>query len=47
VRIFNRNMPIEKHELILSQWFIKDESMLNVIDNCRPQLGMPYLMKKY
>lgn len=47
VRIFNINMPIEKHEFILSQLFIKDESMLNVIDNCRPQLGMPYLMKKY
>ena len=47
IRIFNRNMEFEKHEFILSQLFIKDESMLRIIDNCRPRLGMPYIMKKY
>lgn len=47
IRIFNKNIEFEKHEFIISQLFIKDESMLRIIDNCRPKLGMPYLMKKY
>jgi len=46
-RIFNRTIEEEKHEFIISQLFIRDESMLRVIDNSRPKMGMPYLMKKY
>ena len=35
----------EDHDFILSQQFIKDESMLLIIDNCRPQLNIPYISK--
>jgi len=47
IRIFNVTLEYEKHEYIISQLFIKDESMLRVIDNCRPKIGMPFIMKKY
>ena len=46
-RVFNRSIDEEKHEYVLSQLVIKDEGMLRVIDNCRPKLGMPFIMKKY
>ena len=46
-RIFNRSIDEEKHEYVLSQLIIKDEGMLRIIDNCRPKLGMPFIMKKY
>ena len=35
----------EDHEFILSQQYIKDESKLLVIDNCKPQLNIPYISK--
>ena len=47
IRIFNRILEEEKMEFIMSQLFIKDESIIRVIDNCRPKLGAPFLMKKY
>ena len=46
-RIFNRSIDEEKHEYALSQLIVKDEGMLRIIDNCRPKLGMPFIMKKY
>jgi hypothetical protein len=45
IRLFNTMIKEEQHDFILSQQFIKDESMLLIIDNCRPQLNIPYIAK--
>jgi len=43
IRLFNTMIKEEEHDFILSQQFVKDESMLLIIDNCRPQLNLPYI----
>lgn len=45
IRLFNTMLKEEQHDFILSQQFIKDESMLLIIDNCKPQLNIPYIAK--
>ena len=45
LRLFSTMIKEEQHDFILSQQFIKDESMLLLIDNCRPQLNLPYIAK--
>jgi len=45
IRIFNTMLREEEHDFILSQQFLKDESMLVLIDNCRPQTNLPYIAK--
>ena len=45
LRLFNTMIKEEQHDFILSQQFIKDESMLLLIDNCKPQLNLPYIAK--
>lgn len=45
IRLFNTMLKEEQHEFILSQQFIKDESMLLIIDNCRPQINLPFVAK--
>lgn len=45
IRLFNTMIKEEQHDFILSQQFIKDESMLLLIDNCRPQINIPYIAK--
>lgn len=45
IRLFNTMLKEEQHDFILSQQFIKDESMLILIDNCRPQISLPYISK--
>ena len=45
LRLFKTMIKEENHEFILSQLFIKDESLLLLIDNCRPQLNIPYIAK--
>ena len=45
LRLFSTMIKEEQHDFILSQQFIKDESMLLMIDNCRPQLNIPYIVK--
>jgi hypothetical protein len=45
LRVFNTMIKDEQHDFILSQQFIKDESMLLLIDNCRPQINLPYIAK--
>jgi hypothetical protein len=45
LRVFNTMLREEDHDFILSQQFLKDESMLVLIDNCRPQLNLPYIAK--
>ena len=45
IRLFNTMLKEEDHDFILSQQFIKDESSLIIIDNCRPQLNIPYISK--
>lgn len=43
IRLFNTMVQEEDHEFIISQLFIRDESMLELIDNCRPRLNMPFI----
>jgi uncharacterized protein YggL (DUF469 family) len=45
LRVFNTMLREEEHDFILSQQFLKDESMLVLIDNCRPQTNLPYIAK--
>jgi hypothetical protein len=45
LRLFNTMIKEEQHEFILSQQFVKDESMLLIIDNCRPQINLPFVAK--
>jgi hypothetical protein len=45
IRIFNTMLREEEHDFILSQQFLKDESMIVLIDNCRPQSNLPYIAK--
>lgn len=43
IRLFNTMIQDEDHEFIISQLFVRDESMLELIDNCRPRLNMPFI----
>ena len=45
IRLFNTMIREEQHDFILSQQYIKDESMLILIDNCKPQINLPYIAK--
>lgn len=45
IRLFNTMIKQEDHDFILSQQYIKDESKLLIIDNCKPQLNLPYIAK--
>lgn len=45
IRLFNTMLKEEDHDFILSQQFLKDESMLLLIDNCRVQSNLPYIAK--
>ena len=45
VRLFKTMIKEEQHDFILSQQFIKDESMLLLIDNCRPQIKVPFITR--
>ena len=45
IRLFNTMIQEEDHDFILSQQYIKDESKLIVIDNCKPQNNLPYIAK--
>lgn len=45
IRLFNTMLKEDEHDFILSQQYIKDESKLLIIDNCKPQLNLPYISK--
>lgn len=45
IRLFKTMIKEEQHDFILSQQFIKDESMLLLIDNCRPQVKVPFITR--
>lgn len=45
LRLFNTMLKQEQHDFILSQLYIKDESMLILIDNCRKQINVPYISR--
>lgn len=45
IRVFNTMLKEEEHDFILSQQFLRDESMLVLIDNCRVQTNLPYIVK--
>lgn len=43
IRLFNTMIQQEDHEFIISQLFVRDESMLELIDNARPRLNVPFI----
>ncbi len=45
VRLFNTMLKEDDHDFVLSQQYIKDESKLIIIDNCKPQINLPYISK--
>lgn len=45
IRLFKTMIKEEDHDFILSQQYIKDESQLLIIDNCKPQINLPYIAK--
>ena len=45
IRIFNTMVQEEDHDYLISQLIIRDESMLQVIDNSRPRIGNPYVTR--
>jgi len=45
IRLFNTMIREEEHDFILSQQYLKDESKLLIIDNCKPQQNLPYIAK--
>lgn len=45
IRLFKTMIKEEDHEFILSQQYVKDESQLLIIDNCKPQINLPYISK--
>ena len=45
VRVFKWMINVEDHSYVLSQLYVRDESMIYIIDNCRPQLNEPYVMR--
>lgn len=45
IRLFKTMIREEEHDFILSQQYLKDESKLLIIDNCKPQLNLPYIAK--
>jgi len=45
LRILNTMVQEEDHDYLISQLIIRDESMLQVIDNTKPRLGSPYVTR--
>ena len=43
IRLFNTMIQDEDHEFVISQLFVRDESMLDLIDNARPRLNSPFI----
>ena len=43
VRLFNTMIQEEDHEFVISQLFVRDESSLELIDNARPRLNVPFI----
>lgn len=43
IRLFNTMIQEEDHEFIISQLFVRDESSLELIDNARPRLNVPFI----
>jgi hypothetical protein len=43
IRLFKTMVQEEDHDYMLSQLFIRDESLLAIIDNTKPQLNVPFI----
>lgn len=43
IRVFNTMLQEESHEFMLSQQYLRDESMLVLVDNCKPRLNIPFI----
>jgi len=45
IRLFKTNVKEEDHSYILGNLFVKNESDLLLIDNCRPRLNVPFIVR--
>lgn len=43
IRVFNTMLQEEDHEFVISQLYLRDESMLILVDNCKPRLNIPFI----
>ena len=43
IRIFKTMVQEEDHDYVLSQLYLRDESLLAVVDNAKPQLNVPFI----
>ena len=43
IRVFKTMVQEEDHDYILSQLYLRDESLLAVVDNAKPQLNVPFI----
>lgn len=43
IRIFKTMVQEEDHDYVLSQLYLRDESMLALVDNAKPQLNVPFI----
>jgi hypothetical protein len=43
IRLFKTMVQEEDHDYVLSQLWIRDESLLAIIDNAKPQLNVPFI----
>jgi len=43
IRLFKTMVQEEDHDYIVSQLYVRDESMLALIDNAKPQLNVPFI----
>jgi len=43
LRIFKTMVQEEDHDYVLSQLYLRDESLLAVVDNAKPQLNVPFI----
>jgi hypothetical protein len=45
IRLFKTNVKEEDHSYVLGNLFVKNESDLVFIDNCRPRLNAPFIVR--
>jgi len=43
IRLFKTMVQEEDHDYVLSQLWIRDESMVAIVDNAKPQLNVPFI----
>jgi hypothetical protein len=43
IRLFKTMVQEEDHDYVLSQLWIRDESIVAIVDNAKPQLNVPFI----